>query len=145
MNEKMADVIIMPIWAFLQILIKNGCNNERNNSSSPIAANPAIIMRFIISPPILSTFNIVSVTRVACSCNDFIISSIALIDSGSLRLAFHSANMLLRGIIAYTITKEIIKIYIDDLLNPKDFIGLAFTKNTYNKGGNTKVNSWLLI
>ena len=145
MNENIAEAMRIPTWAFLQIFIKEVCIIDLKRSSSPIAANPAIIKRLSMRPPIVSTLTNFSIIAVADSCICFIKDSILLIESGSVKLAFHSAKMLLSGMIAKIIAVPMRNHKILEFFNPKALTGFSLTKNAYAIGGNTKVKSWLLI
>ena len=145
MNENIAEAMRIPTWAFLHIFIKEVCIMDLKSNSSPIAAKPAIIKRLSMRPPIVSTLTNFSIIAVADSCICFIICSSALRDSGSVKPAFHSAKMLLRGMIAKIIAVPIRNHKIFEFFNPNALTGFSFTKNAYAIGGNTKVKSWLLI
>ena len=127
MNENMKDAIKIPIWAFLHIFIKEVCMMERNNNSSPNAANPAIMNKLRTSPPIVLTFANLSIISVADSCISFIISSSPFNASGSCNPAFHSLRTALNGIMTYMsampipIHKSVV------FFNPNDANGLSFT------------------
>ena len=145
MNENIAEAMRMPMCAFLQIFIKEVCIIDLKSSSSPRAANPAIIKRLRIRPPMVSTLTNFSIISVAASCICFIRDSILLMDSGSVKLAFHSAMTLLKGMMAKIIAMPIRIHKVLDFFNPNALIGFSLTKNAYAIGGNTKVKSWLLI
>lgn len=145
MNEKIAEAMRIPTWAFLQIFIKEVCIIDLKSNSSPSAAKPAIIKRLSIRPPIVSTLTNFSIIADADSCISFIICSNALRDSGSFKPAFHSAKMLLRGMMAKIIAVPMRSHKILAFFNPNALTGFSLTKNAYAIGGNTKVKSWLLI
>ena len=145
MNENIAEAMRIPMWAFLQIFISEVCIIDLKSSSSPKAAKPAIINRLSMRPPMVSTLTNFSIISVADSCICFIKYSNLLIESGSVKLAFHSEMMLLKGMMAKIIAVPIRSHKMLDSFNPNALTGSFFTKNAYAIGGNTKVKSWLLI